>query len=681
MSQNNARKQTPFNQKGNRRAPIRTLHSDQQKTPTENKPNIQRTQATFLNPPNESKSERRSKPFVARNSFNTRPHINTQKQMPAKKRILGKPAGRAITKRSSRLPIKAPHKNLPAKKIDVYIPPVPENAVRVIPLGGVEEVGKNMVLVETPDDIIVSDAGFQFVSDEESPGIDYILPNIRYLEDRKEKVRAIVITHGHLDHIGGLPYILERLNNPPVYCTEVTGLMIKKRQEEFPHLPKPDIKIVDRISKATMGKTVVRFFPVTHSISDSCGIIIETKYGNVVISGDLKLEHEDGIPSDREKKVWAGVGKGNNILLLADSTNAEKTGFSIPETVVYRTLEEIIRSVQGRLIIGTFASQFERLIHIIEVCEKLNKKVITEGRSIKTNIEIAKLANRLKVRTDTFITAEQISEYPADRIVVLATGAQGEEFAALMRIATNKHRFITLNERDTVVLSSSIIPGNELSVQKLKDNLYRHGVRIIHYRASDVHSTGHGNTGELVWIREQVHPTFFMPGYGYHSMLRCHAQANIDAGFPKENVIIPDNGTIVDFIEGKEMRVLDVKAPNSIMMVDGLSVGDVQEVVIRDRRTLAQDGMFVIIATVNARTGELRKSPDIISRGFVYLRESQELLGEARVIVKKAVADSVKDTNPINFDYVKQNIAEQVERFLLQKTNKRPIVIPVVLGL
>ncbi|KKS28169.1 MAG: RNA-metabolising metallo-beta-lactamase [Parcubacteria group bacterium GW2011_GWC2_42_11] len=496
-----------------------------------------------------------------------------------------------------------------------------------------------------------------------------------------EKVRAIVITHGHLDHIGGLPYILERLNNPPVYCTEVTGLLIKKRQEEFPHLPKPDIKIVDRISKATLGKTVVRFFPVTHSISDSCGIIIETKYGNIVISGDLKLDHEDGTPTKREQKVWAGVGKGNNILLYADSTNAERTGFSIPESVVHTTLEEIIRSVKGRLIIGTFASQFERLIHIIGVCETLNKKIVAEGRSIKTNIEIAKLAKRLEVRPDTFITAEQIEEYPAERVVILATGAQGEEFAALMRIATNKHRSIVLNDRDTVVLSSSIIPGNEISVQRLKDNMYRHGVRIIHYRASDVHSTGHGNSGELVWIREQVKPKFFMPGYGYHSMLRCHAQANIDAGFPKENVIIPDNGTIVDIIEGKEMKILDVKAPHSIMMVDGLSVGDVQEVVIRDRKTLAQDGMFVIIATVNARTGELRKSPDIISRGFVYLRESQDLLGEARVIVKKAIADTTKDTNPINFEYVKQNIAEQVERFLLQKTNKRPIVIPVVLGL
>lgn len=675
MAQSNARKRTPS--RGNRRPSIRTLDETNNSSNTKNQTTQNKSVASSSS---QNSRTRRSRPFVAR-APSVRNGKNTSFPKNGKKQPHRKPSAQNSNRRSSKLPVKAPHNNLPVKKLDVYIPPVPKNAVRVIPLGGVEEVGKNMVIVETPDDIIVSDAGFQFISDEESPGIDYILPNVRYLEDRKEKVRAIVITHGHLDHIGGLPYILERLNNPPVYCTEVTALLIKKRQEEFPHLPKPEIKIVDRLSKTTMGKTTVRFFPVTHSISDSCGVVIETAHGNIVISGDLKLEHDDGVPSAREQKVWSDIGKGNNILLFADSTNAERAGFSIPEKVVHNTLEEIIRSVQGRLIIGTFASQFERLIHIIDVCEKTNKKIVAEGRSIKTNIEIAKLANRLTVRPDTFISAEQMSDYPAERIVILATGAQGEEFAALMRIATKKHRFITLNERDTIVLSSSVIPGNEISVQRLKDNLYRHGSRIIHYRASDVHSTGHGNTGELVWIREQVKPTFFMPGYGYHSMLRCHAQAQIDAGFPKENVIIPDNGTIVDFIEGKEMKVLDVKAPHSIMMVDGLSVGDVQEVVIRDRRTLAQDGMFVIIATVNARTGELRKSPDIISRGFVYLRESQELLGETRVIVKKAISDTTKNANPINFEYVKQHIAEQVGRFLLQKTNKRPIVIPVVLGL
>jgi ribonuclease J len=671
MVQDSSRRNTN-SKTGARKTTIRTLNT----TPSSS------TKTSSSAPSTTRRS--RGKPFVASRRLAQGTSKTVTKSNPKtspRRRPVARRRTTAVSNTRSRLPARRERTSLPAKVPEQLVPAVPLNAVRVVPLGGVEEVGKNMLLIETPEDIIICDAGFQFISDEESPGIDYVLPNTKYAEARVDKVRGIVITHGHLDHIGGLPYILDKLGNPPVYATEVTALLIKKRQEEFPHLPKPNITVVDRTDKATLGKTVVRFFPVTHSISDSCGVIVESTYGNIVISGDLKLEHEDGTPTAREDKVWSAVGKGNNILFIGDSTNAEKGGFSIPESVVHHTLEEILRNTPGRIIIGTFASQFERMIHIISVCEQLNKKIITEGRSIKTNIEIAKMANRLKVRKDTIIPADQMGDYPADRIVVLATGAQGEEFAALMRIATKKHRFISLNERDTIILSSSVIPGNEVSVQKLKDNLYRHGVRIIHYRASDVHSTGHGNTGELVWIREKVKPKFFMPGYGYHSMLRCHAQANVDAGFPKENIVIPDNGSVIDFIEGKEMKLHDVKAPNSLVMVDGLSVGDVQEVVIRDRKTLAQDGMFVIIATVNAKTGELRKSPDIISRGFVYLRESQELLGEARVIVKKSIQDSTRGMNPINFEFVRNSISESVGRFLLQKTNKRPIVIPVVLGL
>ncbi len=561
------------------------------------------------------------------------------------------------------------------------IPPIPENGVRVVPLGGVEEVGKNMLVVETEQDLIISDAGFQFISDEETPGVDYVLPNTSYLEERKEKIRALFITHGHLDHIGGIPFIMERIGNPPIYTSELTAYMIKKRQEEFPHLASLDIRILKRSDSVRLGDMRVRTFPVTHSIPDSCGLIIESPQGNIVISGDLKLDHDGEKPAMHEQEMWGAIGKERNLLLIADSTNAEKNGFSIPEQRVFDTLEDIIKTARGRLIIGTFASQFERMIKIIEFCEHYGKKIVPEGRSIKTNLEIATRAERMNPSKGTFITAEEIGDFPADKIVILATGAQGEEFGALMRIATGRHRSLKFNERDTVVLSSSVIPGNELSVQKLKDNLYRHGLRIIHYRASDVHSTGHGNTGELVWIREQVKPRYLMPAYGYHSMLRCHAQANIDAGFPKECIIIPDNGTIVDIGEEEELLVRKEKAPSSLMYVDGFSIGGMQEVVIRDRKTLAQDGMFVIIATLNLKTGKLRKSPDIISRGFVYLRESQELLGEARTLVKQTVEDTTRNMYPINFETVKNEVTDAVSRFLLEKTNKRPIVIPVVLGI
>lgn len=556
------------------------------------------------------------------------------------------------------------------------------DTVRIIPLGGVEEVGKNMTAVETADDILIFDAGFQFVSSEnDAPGVNYILPNTQYLEENKDKIRGLIITHGHLDHIGGIPFLIERIGNPPIYTRYLTSLMILKRQEEFPHLPKVNMNVVELDQRVKVGNTYIKPFPVTHSIPDSMGISVETKHGNIVISGDLKLDHDGEEPSDKEKQVWGGIGKDKNILFIGDSTNAEKDGFSIPEIRVHSNIEQIIRNVKGRLVVGTFASQFERMIRIITICEQLGKKIVLEGRSIKTNLDIAEMAGLMKIQKGTIIPIQEIGNYPSDRIVVLATGAQGEEFAALMRIATGRHKFITLNERDTIMLSSSVIPGNELSVQKLKDNLYRRGVHIIHYRASDVHSTGHGNSGELVWIRTQVNPQFVMPAYGYHSMIRCHAYANIEAGFPKERVIMADNGMVIDIKNGTELTIRKEKVPTEIMMVDGFTVGAKQEVVIRDRQSLAEDGMFVIIATMNGKTGTLRKSPDIISRGFVYLRENQQLLSEARLLVKKTVEKSTAQSNPIDLDLVKDEITEVVSAFLLQKTNKTPMVIPVLIGI
>ncbi|MEX0917115.1 MAG: ribonuclease J [Candidatus Paceibacterota bacterium] len=565
------------------------------------------------------------------------------------------------------------------KKADDTIPPL-EKGVRVVPLGGVEEVGKNMTIIETVDDIFVVDVGFQFVSEYDAPGVDYVLPNTRYLEERKDKIRAVLITHGHLDHIGGIPFIMDRIGNPPLYTRFLTSIMIQRRQEEFPHLPKIDIRVLEPDDRVKIGNTYVSSFPVTHSIPDSMGFRIETELGDVLLTGDLKLDHTNGKPSKKEEDKFKALGKRDVLLFIADSTNAERPGFSITEASVLDNIESIVKGVSGRLIIGTFASQFERMIHIIKAAEKYGKKVATEGRSIKTNIEIAEKAGLLKIKKDTIIPSQDIGEYPPDKIVVIATGAQGEEFAALMRIATKKHRTITFNERDTVVLSSSIIPGNELAVQRLKDNLYRHNVKILHYRVSDVHSTGHGNAGELVWINQQINPTFFMPAYGYHSMLKSHAQAVVEGGFPKENVIVPDNGTVIDIIDKKKFIIQEAKAPSGLMMVDGFSVGDAQEVVIRDRQTLSQDGMFVIVATINIKTGKLRKSPDIISRGFIYLRESQGLLGESRIVVKKTIEGMTENMHPINFDYIKTELTDEMRRYLFQKTNKQPIVIPVLIG-
>ncbi|MEK7095356.1 MAG: ribonuclease J [Patescibacteria group bacterium] len=568
------------------------------------------------------------------------------------------------------------------KKVEDTVPPLAPDAIRIIPLGGVEEIGKNMTMIEYGNDIIIIDIGFQF-KDENTPGIDYILPNTKYLEERKDRIRAVIITHGHLDHIGGIPYVMPRIGNPPMYTRMLTSVMIKKRQEEFPHVPALDMKIVEKDETITIGALKVKFFAVTHTIPDAMGIIIETPHGSIVHTGDLKLDHVNGIPTDEEEAEYDRAFKAQKVLILmADSTNVENPGFSIPEKTVHKNIEEIIKNVKGRLIIATFASLLERMLKIIEFAEKYGKKVVVEGRSMKTNIEICRNLGLLKPKKDTLITVEQIDQFPPERVIILATGAQGDEFAAMMRISNKTHKYVKITKRDTVLLSSSIVPGNERAVQKLKDNLSRQGASIIHYRIADVHSSGHANKDETAWIHRKIRPKFFMPVHGYHYMLRVHGEiAKETNGLTDNEIIIPDNGSIVEIQEkGNKIVKLKEKAPSGIVMVDGFSVGDIQDVVIRDRQMLAQDGIFIVFAIINAQTGKLKKSPDIISRGFVYLRESQELLHQARIIIKSTVEETTRGMNPINVDYVKTTISDNVSKFLLQKTAKRPIVIPVLLA-
>lgn len=560
------------------------------------------------------------------------------------------------------------------------IPELAPGNIRIIPLGGVEQIGQNMTMIEYGNDIVIIDAGFQF-KEEHTPGIDYILPNTKYLEERKHKVRALIVTHGHLDHIGAIPYIMDRIGNPPLYSRNLTTVMIKKRQEEFPHLAPIDFKVVEKHETIRFNDLKVRFFSVTHTIPESMGIIVDTPHGSIVHTGDLKLDHEDGIPSEHETAEYSKFKNEKVLMLMADSTNVELPGFSTPEKSVHKNLEEIIKNAQGRLIIATFASLFDRIVKIVEIAEKYGKKVVVDGRSMKNNIEIAKQLNILKVKKETLIGIEEMENFPPERILALVTGAQGDEFASLMRMAIREHKHFKVTKRDTVVLSSSVIPGNERAVQKLKDNLSRQGAKIIHYRVSDVHASGHANRDETAWIHKQIKPKFFMPVHGYHYMLRVHGDIAVSCGLSEEDVVIPDNGSIVEIQEnGTKLVRLKEKAPSGIIMVDGFSIGDIQEVVIRDRQVLAEDGMFVVVAILNLNNGKLKKSPDLISRGFVYLRESQELLREARYIIKKTIEDSVQGMNPVNFDFVKGNVTDAVSKFLFQKTAKRPIVIPVIIG-
>ncbi|MFH1454750.1 MAG: ribonuclease J [bacterium] len=566
-----------------------------------------------------------------------------------------------------------------ATKKEQIIPSLSEGNVRIIPLGGAEEVGKNMTAIEYGDDIIIIDAGIQFKT-EETPGIDYILPNTKYLEQRKGKIRGLVITHGHLDHIGAIPFIMETLGNPPIYTREFGALLIKKRQTEFPHLPELNIKMIDKNTDfLPITKNLkIRFFGITHSIPDSTGIIIETPLGDIISTGDVRVDNTNGVPKDKEFEQYKILQNRKILLLMMDSTGVEKPGWGISEDLVIETIDKVVKNVPGRVIIATFSSQVERILHFIKMSEKYGKKLVIEGRSMKNNIEIIKF---LKLGdTKHIIPVEEMLDYPPHKLMILSTGAQGEEFAALMRMANNSHKYIKLNKTDSIILSSSVIPGNERSVAGLKDNLFRHDSKIITYSDTDVHAGGHGKRAELEWIHNQIPYKFFMPIHGHHYMLKMHAELSINKGTPRENVVVPDNGSIVEITDnGTKIRVLKEKAPAGIVMVDGFSVGDVQEVVIRDRQMLAQDGMFVIIASIDVNTGKLKKSPDIISRGFVYLKESQDLLKHTRFIIKKTVEEGAVG-NPINFDVLKDAITDNISRYLFQETAKKPMVIPVVIG-
>ncbi len=570
---------------------------------------------------------------------------------------------------------------LQKKKTNLIPPPAP-GVIRIIPLGGVEEIGKNMTAIEIGNDIIVIDAGMQFKT-EDTPGIDYIIPNTTYLEERKDKIRGMFVTHGHLDHIGGIPLVMSRIGNPPLYSRNLSILLMKKRQEEFPHLPALNCQIVEKDSVIYAGEMRIRFFGVTHTVPDSMGIIIETPYGSIVTPGDYKLDQIDGKVSDEEEKEYKFFDKENVLLLLTDSTNIENEGFSLPESKVNEGLGRLIRSCSGRIIIAAFASHITRLVKIVETAEELGKKVVLDGRSLKTNMEVCEQAGLFKPKKGTIIPVEDADNYPPNKVIVLMTGAQGEEFASLNRAANKTHKKFTIRKGDTIILSASIVPGNEISVQHLKDNLARHGVKIISYRTSEetIHATGHGNQEDVKWLHRKTHPKFFIPIHGWHSMLVKHKEIAMSIGMSEENIVVPDNGSIIEITnEGTKIGVRKEKAPSGPMMVDGFSVGDEQEVVIRDRVMLAQDGMFVLIATIDSTTGKLRKSPDIISRGFIYLKENQELLHQVRLIIKKSIEDGTRGMNPINFDNIKTTLGDNISKFLFQKTAKRPLVIPVLLS-
>ena len=552
-----------------------------------------------------------------------------------------------------------------------------QKSLKVIPLGGLGEVGKNMTLLEYDNKILIIDMGLKFPG-EGSPGIDYIIPNTSYLEKRKKDIVGIVITHGHYDHIGAIPYLIEKVDkNTQIFAGGLSKGIILRRHEEFPGKQKLNINKIKNGDKISLKPFDIEFVRMNHNIPDNFGLFIQTPVGNIFFTSDFKFDKNPVNEPATDFQKLKSIGEKGVLLLMSDSTGAEEDGFSLSEKDIMNNLENIFQKSKGRIIMSTFSSLINRIQQAITLSEKYNRKVVIEGFSMKNNIEMAKNLGYIKMKESTCIEAKKIKSFPDSKITIICTGAQGEDNAALMRIANKEHRLLRFKPNDTVVFSSSVIPGNERSVQTVKDNILRQGTNVFHYKMMDIHAGGHAQKEELKKMIEMIRPKFFIPIHGQYSMLIEHAKLAEATGIPKKNIVVAENGDVVTLNKTK-ISLVKSKVETNYVMVDGLGVGDVGKIVLRDRNVLAADGIFVVIAVIDRKTGRVKGSPDIISRGFVYLRESQALLAETRkrtiAIINKASGGQI-----VNWAHIKNEVKNKIGGFLYSKTERRPMILPVII--
>ncbi len=547
--------------------------------------------------------------------------------------------------------------------------------LKIIVLGGCEEVGRNCTLLEYKNDIIIIDMGLQF-PEENMPGIDYIIPNMSYLKGKEKKIKGVIITHGHYDHIGAIPHTIPNIGNPTVYALPMSAAIIKKRQEDY-HTTPLNLKVTKATDVLKLGSFKVSFFHINHNIPDSVGIVIETPVGVVCHTGDWKFDFHPAGTEHADFQRIAEIGKNGVLCLMGDSTNANVEGHQISEKIIGEELERIVEKAKGRVIVGTFASLLSRVKQIIEAAEKLGKKVAIDGYSMKTNVEVAKQLGFIKCAQSTLIKPEQMDGYPDNKIVLICTGAQGEKNAALNRIANNDHRSVKVRKTDTIIFSSSVIPGNEQSVQRLMDTLYRKGPKVINYKMMDVHAGGHAKKEDIKLMLALFKPKYYVPIEGNHFLLRENASVAHSMGWEENKVFVVDNGQIMEFWKGGGKKT-DQKVPTDYVFVDGLGVGDVSQVVLRDRNVLAEDGMLVVIVRIERRTGKLVGSPDIISRGFIFMKENKKLIEDTRKKVRQLVTNKDKKS-AADTKYIREQIRDGIGSFLYKKTERRPMILPVII--
>ncbi|PJE76298.1 ribonuclease J [Candidatus Uhrbacteria bacterium CG10_big_fil_rev_8_21_14_0_10_48_11] len=552
----------------------------------------------------------------------------------------------------------------------------PKGTLRVIPIGGLEEIGRNCTIFEYGEDIIVVDMGIQF-PEEDMPGIDFIIPNLAYLKGKEKRIRGVFITHGHMDHLGAIPYLMQQIGNPPIYAAPLTLGIIQRRQEEFPRAPKLHLIKIDSTKRVPVGKHfVIEPFHVNHNITDAFGLLIHTPVGTIATTGDFKFDYTPVDEKPAEIARLAEVGSKGILALMADSTNANSPGHQISEKDVGENLEQLIRKADGRIIIGAFASLLTRHQQVIDIAEKVERKVLLLGRSIHNYVEIAQRLKYFKVPKGILIEEADFNKLPDNKVLVICTGAMGQKNSALMRIASNEHRLITLKKGDTILFSSSVIPGNERTVERLQDSLVRKGATVYNNAMMDIHTGGHAKQEDLKLLHRLIRPKYFIPIHGNHFRLKVHGNLAIETGVDPKNVFIADNGQIIEFTKtGGTLTKKHVPADH--VFVDGLGVGDVSNVVLRERQAMAEEGMFVIIVTIDGKTGRAIGEPDIISRGFIYMKENARLIGKVHDKVKKILDEPKKDT-PAFDAFIREKIRNEIGQLLYANTRRRPMVLPVV---
>jgi ribonuclease J len=545
--------------------------------------------------------------------------------------------------------------------------------IQIIPLGGLGEIGKNMMAIKYQDSIVVIDAGLMFPEDE-LLGIDMVIPDISYLVENKEKVKAILLTHGHEDHVGALPYVLREIN-PPVYGSRLTiGIVEGKLKEQ--NLGNVQLNIVRPRDKIKAGIFEVEFFRVSHSIPDCMGLAIHTPIGIVLHTGDFKLDQTpvDGQVTDFGK--MAELGEKGVMVMMADSTNADRSGFTMSEKVVGHTFEELFGKCTGRIIVTTFASNIHRIQQVISTAERFGRKVSIVGRSMINNVKIATALGYMDIPEGILVEMEEIEQYPAEKMVVVTTGSQGEPMSALTRIASADHRWVGIMPGDTVIISANPIPGNEKLVSRTIDLLYKQGAEVIYEKTSGVHVSGHASQEELKIVLNLIKPKYFIPVHGEYRHLMKHAHLAESLGMPRSRVFVAENGQIIEI--GKKKASITGKVTAGKVLIDGLGVGDVGNIVLRDRKQLSQDGIMIVVVTIDKENSEVVAGPDIVTRGFVYVRESEELIENAKMRVREAM-DICFQKNITEWAMIKTQIREKLGKSLYERTGRRPMILPIIM--